>query len=232
MPRYIRGNILPTQVSSRTLNTIWALKHDGSGPRWALSSSLNSTYFNYPFYDFARDADKFYAPHAALTAANSGDLLVIDDGDSRPGCTTAVPAGCFSRVLQYTFDERRRTVNVAWQFEWGIDLVKAKHDGVVDSEDNWSEAMLHDGYNPVGGSVYELHSGNLLVAFTSVAAMQRAWNPRGTAPIFEFQPNSQGKYDLIAKLLLPEPLTNNGLQNAYRVVPWDKIHTESRDPTL
>ncbi|KAH8077340.1 hypothetical protein JL720_10064 [Aureococcus anophagefferens] len=27
-------------VSSRTLNTVWALRHDGSGPRWALSSSL------------------------------------------------------------------------------------------------------------------------------------------------------------------------------------------------
>ena len=41
-----------------------------------------------------------------------------------------------------------------------------------------------------------------------------------------------GKYDLAAKLLLPEPLANNGLQNAYRVVPWDRIHAESHDSPL
>ncbi|KAH8063537.1 hypothetical protein JL722_2714 [Aureococcus anophagefferens] len=43
---------------------------------------------------------------------------------------------------------------------------------------------------------------------------------------------ARGKYDLAAKLLLPEPLANNGLQNAYRVVPWDRIHAESHDSPL
>ena len=208
-------------VSSRTLNTVWALRHDGSGARWALSSALNASRYDYPVYGFARAADAFYAPHAAIQLA-SGRLLVVDDGDSRPGCTNAVSAGCFSRVVAYDLDHATRTAALAWQFEWGVDL--AGGDNAT-----WAAAMTHDGYNPVGGSVYELPGGRLLVGFTSVAAMQRDWNPRGTSPVFEFAPRDGGGYDVAAKLLLPEPLANNGLQNAYSVVPWDQVHDEYPD---
>lgn len=207
-------------VSSRTLNTVWGLARDGSGANWALSSSLNASRYAYPFYAFERPADAFYAPHAAVQLA-SGRLLLVDDGDSRPGCTNAVSAGCFSRVVEYELDAATSTARLVWQFEWGVELAGG-------TNATWTEAMLHDGYNPVGGSVYELPSGHLLVGFTSVAAMQRKWNPKGTAPVFEFAPRDTGSgYDLVAKLLLPEPLANNGLQNAYRVVPWSQVHAES-----
>ncbi|KAH8052679.1 hypothetical protein JL721_10850 [Aureococcus anophagefferens] len=109
---------------------------------------------------------------AAIVAA-SGDLLVVDDGDSRPGCTTAVAPG-----------------------DAGGGAALGRGD-----------ARASAGLARLSGRAPRLPSS---IAPTSLG----------------------GKYDLAAKLLLPEPLANNGLQSAYRVVPWDRIHAESHDSPL
>ena len=68
--------------------------------------------------------------------------------------------------------------------------------------------------------------------------MQRDWNPAGSSPIFELAKSPTADADsesnervVVAKMLLPNPLINNGLQNGYRFVPWSAIKSESHsDP--
>ena len=78
-------------VASRELSTVWSLAHDGSGVQWTLSSQLESDFM------FANPRDAFYQPHDVIELPN-GNLLVIDDGASRPGCYEDVTAECFSRA--------------------------------------------------------------------------------------------------------------------------------------
>ena len=58
--------------------------------------------------------DMFYQPHSALQLPN-GDLMLIDDGNNRPGCFEDVTKFCFSRAIVYRFDTANRTARVAWQ---------------------------------------------------------------------------------------------------------------------
>ena len=70
----------------------------------------------------------------------NGNLLLIDDGTSRPGCYSDAEAGCFSRVVMYSLDDAcgaaadddaasaaaeaaagcNRTAHVAWQIEFPL----------------------------------------------------------------------------------------------------------------
>ncbi|KAH8065072.1 hypothetical protein JL722_1972 [Aureococcus anophagefferens] len=87
---------------------------------WTLSSTLNASDDGVGdggiWYGFEDDDQKFYDPHSALQLPN-GDLLVVDDGDDRPGCATANTSGCFSRAIAYELDAAARR-EVRWQFEW------------------------------------------------------------------------------------------------------------------
>ncbi|EGB04529.1 hypothetical protein AURANDRAFT_67146 [Aureococcus anophagefferens] len=275
-PKTSRGG-----VDSTELGRFRELAGLSSSPGVA-DTGLNASRFAYPFLAFARDADKFYAPHASARAARarapardaprraqaaivaaSGDLLVVDDGDSRPGCTTAVAArgdagwfrgrvaaGCFSRVVRYALDAGAGTAAVAWQFEWGVDLASGRPG---------PEPRLIPGADARAPR----RRGALGRGDAPRLEAERGPGSPGPSPVFEFAPDGRGerggngairagrfefastrafrdpkegtpsgKYDLAAKLLLPEPLANNGLQNAYRVVPWDRIHAESHDSPL
>ena len=143
-------------VSSRNLDTIWALARNGSGALFAVSSSMNRSDFA-----FARPIDKFYQPHSVLQLA-SGNLLVIDDGAQRPSTrarptraarTPRTARAASRRAVEYKLDFMRKTVSVVWQFEFPFGLDEASIEKVE----------LHDVFNAVGGSVYELT--NTLVHF-------------------------------------------------------------------
>ena len=125
-------------VASRDLNTVWSLEHDGSGLQWVLSSSLTSD------YEFEKDLDMFYQPHAALQLPN-GDLMLIDDGADRVGCTKDVTGGCFSRAICYQLDPATRKVSVKWQFEVPYALNERSYgDWAVEERDLWNEVRRRE----------------------------------------------------------------------------------------
>ncbi|KAH8067049.1 hypothetical protein JL720_12559 [Aureococcus anophagefferens] len=205
----VEENVL---VASRTLNTIWSLAHDGSGAQWTLSSTLNASDAGVGdggiWYAFEDDDEKFYDPHSALQLPN-GDLLVIDDGDDRPGCATANTSGCYSRAIAYELDAAARVAKVRWQFEWPSALdVNFKTD---------------DLYNLVGGSAAALANGDYLVAFTSLDDTNK-YDSRGTA--FAFEVNVDGR-STVTTVAIPTPKADQDRQAAYRLVPWDSVGGET-----
>ncbi|KAH8055200.1 hypothetical protein JL721_10303 [Aureococcus anophagefferens] len=205
----VEENVL---VASRTLNTIWSLAHDGSGAQWTLSSTLNASDAGVGdggiWYAFEDDDEKFYDPHSALQLPN-GDLLVIDDGDDRPGCATANTSGCYSRAIAYELDAAARVAKVRWQFEWPSALdVNFKTD---------------DLYNLVGGSAAALANGDYLVAFTSLDDTNK-YDSRGTAFAFEVDVDGRSTVTTVA---IPTPKADQDRQAAYRLVPWDSVGGET-----
>ena len=144
-------------VASRELSTVWSFAHDGSGLQWSLSSSLGCE--GETALCFEDDAMAFYTPHDVRQMAN-GDLLVIDDGTSRPGCFQESEINCFSRAVMYSLDLEAMVARAVWQFSFPLDL------GAAD----WADAMSRDVYNSCGGSAEKLASGNYLVAFTGMSA--------------------------------------------------------------
>lgn len=208
------SNIL---VASRTLNTIWSLAHDGSGARWTLSSSLEEgatrgSDAGGTWYSFARPADAFYDPHSALQLPN-GDVLVVDDGDDRPGCAADRRGECFSRVICYALDAGTRIARVRWQFEWPFSLSGAN--ATIDARDL---------YSSVGGSVAPLPNGNYLVAFTSVDD-ESTFDERGAA--FAFEVDAEGGATAVSRLAVPTPIADQDKQGSYRLVPWANLGGET-----
>ncbi|KAH8057252.1 hypothetical protein JL722_6901 [Aureococcus anophagefferens] len=216
----VESNLL---ASSRTLNTIWSLAHDGSGARWTLSSSLEAGHCadcadaGGVWYAFEKDADRFYDPHGALQLPN-GDVLVVDDGDDRPGCAVDRRGQCFSRVVCYALDAAAKVARVRWQFEWPYGFADA--DGAALAMD----VAARDACSSVGGSVAPLANGNYLVAFTSVDA-RSADDARGSALAFEV--DVAGGAAAVSRLAVPTPLADQDKQGAYRLVPWDSIAAET-----
>ena len=86
---------------------------------------------------------------------------------------------------------------------------------------------MHDVFNAVGGSVYELTNGHFLVGFTSVSDT-RAYNPRATSYAFELATGDgdDGHVAVKTRMLIPTPLQNVDRQNGYRFVPWRTINGE------
>ena len=80
---------------------MWSLRADGSGAQWTLSSSLPRD------FAFENEAAKFYHPHS-VEQLPTGDVLLLDDGNDRPGCKNGgteglvddeAYKGCFSRAV-------------------------------------------------------------------------------------------------------------------------------------
>ena len=155
------GNDANILVASRELATVWSFAHDGGGVQWVLSSRLRSD------FRFEKRADEFYEPHDVRQLPN-GDLTMIDDGSSRPGCFQDSTALCFSRAICYRFDRVRRVVEVVWQFAFPLQPNAAP----------WRAVMGADVYNNCGGSVTRLANGGYMVAFTSMAFAKTLMGPR------------------------------------------------------
>ena len=116
-------------VASRNLDAVWSLRADGSGARWTLDAAA-----------FADAGDAFAAPHAARQLGD-GSLLLVDDGNSRPGCAAIADddlSPCYSRVARYEQDDG------SWRLAWAFAFPEA-----ADSP----AARAKDVFNAVGGSV-------------------------------------------------------------------------------
>ena len=121
-------------VTLRNLNTVLSLARNGTRAlQWTLSSSLESD------FAFSHDVAKFYQPHSAQQLPN-GDLLLLDDGNDRPGClggtesgaldddlpavsanASARTAGCFSRAVMYSLERGPPPVaRLVWQFAYPV----------------------------------------------------------------------------------------------------------------
>ena len=199
-------------------------------PQWTLSSELHSD------FAFEKDADKFYQPHDVLQLPN-GNLLLIDDGTSRPGCYSDAEAGCFSRVVMYSLDLEAMVARAVWQFSFPLDL------GAAD----WADAMSRDVYNSCGGSAEKLESGNYLVAFTGMSADSVSYhNGTKTRTSYAWEIDADGVPPgadpaeapavhgprVRSALKIPIPHWSVGKQNGYRVKTWNAIAGESTDSPL
>ena len=87
-------------------------RHDGRGgpasasaSQWTLSSQLASD------FGFERDAARFYQPHDVIQLAN-GNLMMIDDGTNRPGCSKDITSNCFSRIIECVTPRAARSTAV------------------------------------------------------------------------------------------------------------------------
>ena len=183
-------------VASRNLNVVWSLRRDGSGPRWALDSAA------------LPEAWRFYAPHAARQLPD-GDVLLVDDGNSRPGCVHDA-AECFSRVVSY-----RLLGDGAWTLVSSF----AYPSGAASGPEAAGEAG--DLYNAVGGSATPRGDGGLVVGFTSLLSTRARMDVAGGLVL---DVDADGAVDATAALPVDGGASQ---QNGYRFVPWDSVAGES-----
>jgi hypothetical protein len=225
-------------VSFRNLNTIVSLYANGSGPMWVVSSSFSKDTLETTFpksttlFSFAAETDRFYEPHSVMQLS-TGKLLLMDDGNSRPGCS-AVNAykGCYSRALMLDLDFDKASASAAWEFSDPYSLhdetveYAADGDGAKKSGDHANtEVMTHDQFNWDGGSAYRLANGNVIVAFTSVYPT-RDYNPNYAMYAWEVDGTTAER-----KTQIIVPAGYNAMQSSggYRMTPWDSIGGEGAD---
>ena len=227
------GNII---VSFRNLNTIVSMKADGSGPQWVVSSSFEKHTLRQTFdddvtlFEFENDADKFYQSHSVMQLSD-GSLLMMDDGNDRPGCTISDNyAGCFSRAMILWLDFDNEKVRATWQFEdpYKIaDLTKYGEESAGLTKEKageaaWSEVMTHDQFNWDGGSAYKLDDGHIVVAFTSVYN-NRHYNANYSMYAWEVD---QGSGDVRNTVIVPHGYSAMQSSGGYRMIPWNSIGGE------
>ena len=95
------GNLII--ASLRNINTVVAFwrENDPNAPgiAWVLSSSLGIT----SSFNFTNDNDKFYNVHDAQMVSDH-EIVLIDDGNNRPGCRTNFDDHCYTRAVKYHLD--------------------------------------------------------------------------------------------------------------------------------
>lgn len=190
-------------VASRNLNAVWSLRSDGSGVSWTLGGAGSD-------YAFERDLDAFYQPHSASQLAD-GRVLLVDDGNGRPGCGAVLTGACFSRAVEYDLGADG-VARIAWQFAYPKQI-PADPDALVAVEEL-------DLYNPVGGSVAR-DGDSTLVAFTSLMPTHGEALVGGLA----FEVDAAG--GVTSTTTLPAEDGSEGKQNAYRFVAWPSLFGES-----
>ena len=214
-----RGTDSNYLVTLRNLDTVLSLHGDGSGVQWALSSSLDlAASHGYAQYALASPAARFYQPHHVSQTA-SGTLTLIDDGNTRPNCTSQKQAQhCFSRAVAYHLDARNRTATLVWAFASPANSSAAG--GVLGQERD-------DDFNLDGGAVEYLEdSGTYMVAFTNVDLASNAARTRTTV----WEVDARGA----ALASVTPPLNNATLtgSGSYRAFSLSTIAGESSETTL
>ena len=218
-------------VTSKNLNAIFSFSRNPVALEWTLSPSIDSD------YAFDKAADAFYGPQGARQLAD-GSLLVFDGGYGRPGCGDSNDAatksvdGCFSRVARYSLAEAASkhdaaTATLEWQFEYPRSL-EAGANATTSADGGhalYEQAMLHDLYNPIGGSVYELDKGTFLLAFAEGLANDRKYNMEGS--IVAVEVDKHGNVDALVDV--PHSVESGDLSSmgSYRVLPWATIAGET-----
>ena len=95
-------------VSLRSLSALVAISEVG-GVRWTLSSEVRSD------FAFVNDGQKFYNQHHATYLAETGHIMLVDNGDSRGSA-----AGLWSRAAEYALNFTDYTVELVWEFRPGL----------------------------------------------------------------------------------------------------------------
>jgi hypothetical protein len=211
-------------VSSRNLNTIFCFDAKGDGNlKWTLSSLAGLSDF-----EFERDLDRFYTPHNVIQLA-SDKLLLIDDGSSRPGCSSTTNLmGCWSRAAMYSLNFEKNTTTLEWQFadphtpNMATDVAGADDGEQAKSDYYLKQVMVRDMYNYDGGSAYRLESGRILVAFTSPYD-SRLWNQLYSMRAYEVDKDGEA----IVYITVPHESDALESQGAYRMIPMRTVYGET-----
>lgn len=196
-------------VSFRTLNAVVAFDFNFSKIDWAIASGSLQSDYNFEDVD-----DAFYDAHEASVSEDqdgSKTLLVIDDGNNRPGCTTPWPKNCFSRAIEYSLDDDAHTATVTWQFEF-------PYTNMTNVTQSASSIERDDLWELDGGSVTLMPmTGRYIVAFTGTYGKSNPY--LGNSWIFDVDHNG----DVWSEIVLPGTEWKSG---SYRAIPASSIHGE------
>ena len=159
-------------VPLRNLDSVVAFYkgHEG-GVAWSLSAHGNVLPSTIRFSNF--ENERFYDPHDAQLldedpVANTAQLLLLDDGDDRPGCNASGflrSSGCYTRAVRYTLNFTEMTATLAWQFEFVQEFSPA-HD--------YAQLEADDIFVSDGGSVTPFDGGVVFVALTVTEQNRRS----------------------------------------------------------
>lgn len=122
--------------SSRATSAVFSIADDGSGEvQWVVTPNDPVIPSDFAFSD---EASKFYNQHF-VRQLDSGNLLMIDNGNTRP--SGHVADSYWSRAVEYTLDFDTGAIELVWEF------------------------APPDTYTSEGGSIDVLANGNRLVHF-------------------------------------------------------------------
>ena len=94
------------------------------------------------------------------------EIVLIDDGNNRPGCRTNFDDHCYTRAVKYHLDFETMEVALQWEFEWPY----------LHGNASLSDIKQNDLFVPDGGSVtYAAKDDLYYVAYTYLNATE----PRG-----------------------------------------------------
>ena len=229
--------------SLRNLNAVIASDVESGEVAWVLASdpSLNTSYKTYAF---AHEQEKFYYPHM-VSQLPDGHVLLVDDGNNRPGCARGSESSCYSRAVEYALVDGRVRVDarsgvlVSDEGEAaaknGTTNASATYaDGVArlvwqfEAPFNFSDPRATNGHgrvneaddldSKIGNSVSRLEaSGHYVVGFTTLT--------RGRDTYAEI-------FDVTAKGTLHAAMRVHNVSfygdGAYRALPYETIYGETR----
>lgn len=159
-------------VSIRNLDTIAAFAQDGSGLQWTLSANSNVT----SNFTFDPPSSRFYSQHD-VTVLESGNILLMDNGDTRPGCDAhRILGNCWSRGAEYHLDFDTMVASLVWEFrpdhaEHNSQHLYSKAKGSVSPVDTfsrivsfsaivWRDETTKQEYNDTSFYVYQVGTDN------------------------------------------------------------------------
>lgn len=109
--------------------------------------------------------DRFYNPHDAKLVNGGDEILLIDDGNNRPGCTTTYERHCYSRAMHYRLNWDSMVAEVIWQ----VRIAGATEQG-----------RRPDGVYPPAPASRRRHSSSL-TSTSSLSALRRRWSRTETS---------------------------------------------------
>ena len=196
-------------VTLRNMDMLMSFARDGSGLNWAISPSIA----NESTLAFANREAEFYAPHD-ITQISQDRFLLMDDGNSRPNCSTITYQGCFSRAVEIWLDWDAGLVRCTWQF--------AFPNSTMIGDQTWAAEASSDVFNDDGGSVEILDNGNYLVAFTKLLAAADDYSGDGGRA---YEVDSSGS--VVSMMVFPNMPSSYDNAGHYRVLSAGSIFGET-----
>lgn len=192
-------------VALRNLDAVAAINKNTKEVEWVLSSNaqMNSN------FTWLHEHDKFYDPHDAQLISHD-ELILLDDGNNRPGCAKPYDDNCFTRAVHYKLDFETGTVKLLWHYEYseqpGPNITLA-------------DIKKNDLYVSDGGSVRFVND-RYYVAFTTVD-VGTEYSHWGW--VFEVDKDRR----LTGTIKIPRKVWDDFPSGMYRAVPYDSVGGES-----